>query len=235
MTAPLPDGRPSGRRAGGDDRGPDRERARALCRHLGALLAYPRQERFAADLAHAEGALLEAGRTGAARELEAFERAAAVRTFEELQDLYTRTFDLAPRCPPYLSIHLFGQESFDRSRLMTGLEATYERAGIDRAGEWGGELPDHVAVVLSSAHAFDDDEWDELVELGLARPLALMHGILRAKSNPYRHLLEAVRRVLGVEGVEAEPPAEPHWKKRRRAGHGGLPDPDPENPDGGPR
>jgi nitrate reductase delta subunit len=183
---------------------------------LGPLLAYPRRERFATDLARAEGRLLEAGAAEAAEALEAFERAAARRSFDELEDLYTRTFDLTPVCPPFLSVHLFGQESFRRARLMTGLEETYRRAGYDR----GTELPDHLAVVLGAAEVFADDEWEELVEQVLALPLARMKGALSSgpangpPRNPYRHLLEAVRLALGVAEVPEEAPAEPHWRRK---------------------
>lgn len=176
---------------------------------LGVLLAYPRRERFATDLARAEGRLLEAGATEAAETLEAFERAAVRKTFDELQDLYTRTFDLTPVCAPFLSVHLFGQESFRRARLMTGLEETYRSGGFDR----GTELPDHLAVVLGAAEAFSEDEWAELVEHVLARPLARMKGALDLK-NPYRHLLEAVRLTLGVADVPEEAPAQPHWRRK---------------------
>lgn len=176
---------------------------------LGPLLAYPRRERFATDLARAEGRLLEAEAAEAAEALEAFERGAVRRSFDELEDLYTRTFDLTPVCVPFLSVHLFGQESFRRARLMTGLEEAYRKAGHDR----GTELPDHLAVVLGAAEVFADDEWEELVEQVLARPLARMKGALDAK-NPYRHLLEAVRLALGVAEVPEEAPAEPHWRRK---------------------
>jgi nitrate reductase assembly molybdenum cofactor insertion protein NarJ len=194
-------------------REPARRRAVAA---LGPLLAYPRRERFATDLARAEGRLLEAGAAEAAEALEAFERAAARRSFDELEDLYTRTFDLTPVCAPFLSVHLFGQESFRRARLMAGLEETYRRAGYDR----GTELPDHLAVVLGAAEVFADDEWEELVEQVLARPLARMKGALSGgpangpPRNPYRHLLEAVRLALGVAEVPEEAPAEPHWRRK---------------------
>ncbi|HEX6200854.1 MAG TPA: molecular chaperone TorD family protein, partial [Thermoanaerobaculia bacterium] len=143
-------------------------------------------------------------------------RAAARRSFDELEDLYTRTFDLTPVCAPFLSVHLFGQESFRRARLMTGLEEAYRRAGYDR----GTELPDHLAVVLGAAEVFPDDEWRELVEQVLALPLARMKGALAggpadgSPRNPYRHLLEAVRLALGVAEVPEEAPADPHWRRK---------------------
>lgn len=204
---------PAIRNAGGDAADPALRRAVAA---LGALLVYPRRACFAADLARAEGRLLEAGATEAAEALEAFERAVVRKSFDELEDLYTRTFDLTPVCAPFLSVHLFGQESFRRARLMTGLEETYRKAGFER----GTELPDHLGVVLQAAEVFPDDEWRELVERVLARPLARMKGALSggptegSKKNAYRYLLEAVRLALGVAEVPEEAPAEPHWRRK---------------------
>lgn len=189
---------------------------------LGELFAYPRRERFAGDLARAEGRLLAAGADRAAEALDSFERAVARLPFEELEDLYTRTFDLSPVCVPFLSVHLFGQESFRRARLMTGLEEAYQKAGFDRADGEGRELPDHVGVVLRAAEVFSDEEWRDLVERVLARPLARMAGALDAK-NPYRHLVQVVRRLLGVDGLPAEAPAEPHWRRRAAGSPGETP------------
>lgn len=210
--------------AGTSDLAADRRAAAAL----GALFAYPRRKRFAADLAHAEGRLLAAGHEAAAEALGSFERAVARLGFEELEDLYTRTFDLTPTCVPFLSVHLFGQESFRRARLMTGLEEAYQRAGFDRAAgaaAEGRELPDHVGVVLRAAEAFPADEWRDLVELAMAKPLARMAGALApagARANPYRHLVEAVRRLLGVDALPAEPPAQPHWRRAAASSPGGT-------------
>lgn len=186
--------------------------ARRAAVALGSLFAYPRRERFATQLARAEGGLLAAGQDDAAASLDAFERAAARLSFQELEDLYGRTFDLSPSCIPFLSVHLFGQESFRRARLMTGLEDAYQKAGFDRT-EGGNELPDHLGVVLRAAEVFSEEEWRELVEMVLARPLAKMAGALDPK-NPYRHLVETVRRLLGVDHLPAEAPADPHWRKK---------------------
>jgi len=177
---------------------------------LGRLLAFPRPGAFAADLA-AAAALLDAAMPQAAAALAAFRAELAELDDDALQDLYSRTFDLAPRCVPYLSVHLFGAESFKRARLMTGLDDAYRRAGLDR----GGELPDHLGLVLRFADAFGAEEWDELLQLCLARPLARMRTDLAAGGNPYRHLLDAVRLVLGLPDLPPEPAPGPLWRRRR--------------------
>jgi nitrate reductase molybdenum cofactor assembly chaperone len=182
---------------------------RDLAARLGELLRYPQDEAAGAARAAAEAALA-GGHPAVATAVAHFAGEVAELSLGRLQELYTNTFDLAPRCVPYLSVHLFGQESFKRAALMAGLAETYARAGRER----GGELPDHLAVVLACASAFDDAEWADLVELALARPLAAMAGALEAAGNPYRHLLAAVRCLLGVETVAAETTAEPLWRRR---------------------
>ena len=179
---------------------------------LGRLLAFPRPPAFAADLDAAEALLRDAVPEAAAC-LAAFRAEAGALGADALEDLYSRTFDLAPRCVPYLSVHLFGAESFKRAPLMTGLDDAYRRAGLDR----GGELPDHLAVVLAFADAFAAEEWDELCTLCLPRPVAEMRADLAAAGNPYRHLLDAVRLVLGLPDLPARPVngAGPLWRRRR--------------------
>lgn len=194
--------------AAADTRAGDRDLATAL----GELFVYPTED-VRRHLAEARRKCDDAsGAELASRALTAFEAAVDDLSLSELQDLYTRTFDLTPRCVPYLSVHLFGQESFKRARLMTGLDDAYRRAGVDR----GSELPDHLGLVLRSAHAFGAEEWDELVSLCLAAPLASMLGELQEAANPYRHVVEAVRRVLGVAHLEPREPQVPLWRRRER-------------------
>ena len=107
------------------------------------------------------------------------------------EELYTATFDVAPACVPYLSIHLFGEENFQRGEFMAGLQARYAQTGFNARGE----LPDHLAVVLRFAAQTDDRERRELVEFCLLGPVEKMIEALN-EANPYRSLLEAVRGTL---------------------------------------
>jgi nitrate reductase molybdenum cofactor assembly chaperone NarJ/NarW len=109
----------------------------------------------------------------------------------EREITYTSTFDLAPSCSPYLGIHIFGDDGPDRARLMVGLRTTFARAEHDCHGE----LPDHLAVVLSFATQFDEEEWGDLVRLVLVPAAERMDGLLSKNSNPYRHAISATRRL----------------------------------------
>jgi len=121
-------------------------------------------------------------------ELAAFLEAAGSLDLAGLQSAYTATFDLAPLCSPYLGDHLFGDEHRDRARLMVGLRSRY--------GTVSGDLPDHIAEVLSFAHRFDEAEWRELGQLVLMPALRKMADALDGTTSPYRHLVAAATRIL---------------------------------------
>ncbi|MBI3119283.1 MAG: molecular chaperone TorD family protein [Candidatus Hydrogenedentes bacterium] len=121
-----------------------------------------------------------------------FEQAVGAWPLEMQEHLYTRTFDIGPQCVPYLSVYLFGEQSFKRAELMTGLAQAYERAGCDR----GNELPDHLAVVLRFAPHFAGDEWDEMVQWCLRGPLGHMARALAKVENPYQYVLRALGQIV---------------------------------------
>jgi len=114
---------------------------------------------------------------------------------QRLEEIFARTFDLNPSCAPYLSVHLFGEESFKRAILMTGLAEAYSRAGYDR----GTELPDHLAVVLRFAPQFAEGEWEDITRLCLPTPLVRMAALLDPPRNPHRHVVAALQAILRAE------------------------------------
>lgn len=113
---------------------------------------------------------------------------------EELEELYTRTFDVAPVCSPYVSVHIYGDENFDRGNLMATLATKFEERGFKN----GTELPDHLAVLLKFAKYLTDEELSELIEFCLNEPVENMSNSLKGskKSNPYYHLFLAVGDIL---------------------------------------
>ena len=160
---------------------------------LGELLAPP-DSRLNERLAQARRLAAEVD-ARAAEDLESMGH--EMRALEEgdRAELHSRTFELNPACILYLSVHLFGEESFKRANLMTGLDQAYQSAGFSR----GNELPDHLGAVLRFAPHFSAEEWDELTALCLAGPVAKMHESLQQSTNPYRHLLAAVRGLVNLE------------------------------------
>jgi len=104
------------------------------------------------------------------------------------REQYTRAFDLSPLAVPYLSVYLFGAENPQRGQFMAGFSGAYAEAGYD----CGGELPDHLAVVLGYAAVAPEDTWDEVQRLCLPSPLKLMRQSLREGESPYEHLLASL-------------------------------------------
>jgi nitrate reductase delta subunit len=119
--------------------------------------------------------------------LDRFLAAWATLTPEQREEVFTSTFDVTPSCVPYVSIHLFGEENFKRGAFMAGLQARYQQTGFIT----GGELPDHLAVLLRFAARTDEAERRDLVRFCLLGPVARMRDAL-GEANPYRFLLEAV-------------------------------------------
>ncbi len=157
------------------------------CRRLSRLLEYPR-------VGYLDGVARLADRLppAAAEPLRRFQRELESLSQGGLEELFCSTFELAPSCPPYLGVHLFGESDPRRSTLLWGLtEAFAARDFKPRA-----ELPDHVAVVLDALALLSGEEREELVELCLLPALEKMEGILQGQGNPYAWLLRAVSGLL---------------------------------------
>lgn len=136
------------------------------------------------------GFIEDARRTLSDPAIEAFASEIATIHGPDLEATYTETFDLAPLCSPYLGVHLFGEETRDRSRLLTGLRSS----GVE-----GYELPDHIAEVFECAERFVEEEWLDLCRLVIAPALEKMSAILDRTTNPYRHLIAAARHAVQGE------------------------------------
>lgn len=128
--------------------------------------------------------------------LESFYHATEQRRLEQLQELYTTTFDMQPVCYPYLGYQLFG-ESYKRGAFMGQLNEAYHAAGYSAEQE----LPDHIAVVLrfvglNSANR-QGDFCQSLLNEGMIPALEKMLKTFGEQSeNPYFGLLTALQSFL---------------------------------------
>lgn len=121
-------------------------------------------------------------------------------SLDELRELYTRTFDLAPACAPYLSVHVFGEASFKRAQLMTGLVELYAAKGIPSDGE----LPDHLGVVLGAIEKLDPPEQRDLLIHCLKVGLEKMQAELLRQDNPYVYAILALQQLVATWTLKAE-------------------------------
>ena len=155
---------------------------------LSVLLEYPSQPNL-----EAAQAWCRQPQTIAAGEIAQFASESAEMPASDLEEIYTRTFDMAPLCVPYITSYLYGAENYERGNLMTMLSERYKQDSFDI----GGELPDHLGVILKFFPHFTDEERAEITRYCLLDPVEQMWTSIKdQQSNPYRHVLAAVLAVL---------------------------------------
>ena len=106
---------------------------------------------------------------------------------DEPESVFLRTFEICPACSLDVSIHLFGEENYQRGAFMARLNERYAEAGFDA----GGELPGHLGLLLRFYALAEAEERRELVEYCLLGPVSKMIRLLEA-GHPYGLALQAV-------------------------------------------
>jgi nitrate reductase molybdenum cofactor assembly chaperone len=163
---------------------------RPLCSQVGFFLEYPARD-FLLDLQGIIKQLEDVSEAGAFYMKEFLSKMESVDLIRR-QEYYVQSFDLTPHCPLYVSVHLFGEESFKRAELMAGLKAVYERNGAFEMTE----LPDHLAVILKHNALFEEQEWIELIEMAMLPILPVMIAKLEKNKNPYVFVVRTIQELL---------------------------------------
>jgi len=169
--------------------------SRRLAGAFAEVLDYPHAPLAGAARACETLAATESGEAGAL--VARFRAFAEESTVGELQEAYTRAFDLdslsdlEPTCYPYVGHHLF-DENHKRSAFLVGLNERFRAHGFSA----GSELPDHVVVLLRFVAACEDGGLSaELVDDALVPGLERMSkgaGEGRTGRELYRGLLRAL-------------------------------------------
>lgn len=147
---------------------------------LGRLFDYPRPDYK--TLAHA------------CPGLEEFAAAIEPLSPTELEELYTRTFDLNPAASLDIGWHLFG-EDYARGEFLVHLRQEARRYGIPETTE----LPDHLTRVLPLLASMPPEEAAEFENRFLLPALEKIAKIVAEAENPYGKLLASLRRMLTAE------------------------------------
>lgn len=160
---------------------------------LAVLLGYPDDATHAAlgelsDAADAVSAGLDPSVSGPLRRL-----LAALRATEPLaaQQHYVATIDTRRRSSLHLTYYLHG-DTRRRGAALWRLKASLAACGVEPNG---GELPDHLPVVLELAAVADESVAVRLLEEHRAG-LVLLGEALRHKGSPYADGVEAVLALL---------------------------------------
>ncbi len=156
---------------------------------LSRLLCYPDDQTVqTAELLYVvlHGELAEA-----AREVAAFGAFADQHDLYELEETFTRTFDVNPCCALEVGWHLFGEE-YARGMFLVRMREELRKYNLPESVE----LPDHLCHVLAVVAAMPDDEATRFVQACVQPAAARMDQALRTKDTPYRHVVRCLHLVL---------------------------------------
>ena len=159
-----------------------------LLARVGELLEYPdgSLRAKAADLADCVGWY------GAIWEdlVEAFALHVSLTPLEELEETYTKAFDMNPSCTLEIGWHLFG-ETYKRGSFLANLRPALRDHGLEEAGK----LPDHLALLLPLMGRLPKAEAEGLGRDCVLPALEKLRPKLEGGA-PYDTLLEAIEMIL---------------------------------------
>ena len=118
----------------------------------------------------------------------------------ELEEAYTRTFDVNPSCALEIGWHLFG-EDYMRGQFLVRMRAELAKYEIPESSE----LPDHLAHVLAVLAAMPDDDSQQFSHACVFPAIYKMQTALDKNGSPYRHLIRCLVQVLEQHYGTSEP------------------------------
>ncbi len=109
----------------------------------------------------------------------------------ELEEAFTRVFDVNPACALEVGWHLFGEE-YARGMFLVRMREELRRFGLSESVE----LPDHISHVLAIVAEMPPDEADRFVAACVQVAVEKMNQALEDKETPYRHVVACLAAVL---------------------------------------
>lgn len=119
---------------------------------------------------------------------------------EELQVLYTSTFDLDPICSLEIGWHLFG-ENYERGELLVKMRGELRKLGVRESAE----LPDHLSHALEALARMETEAAADFAAACLFPALDKMIAGIHGKANPFECVLVATQRLLELRFERGEP------------------------------
>lgn len=178
---------------------------KSLYEHLSGLLEYPqediklRAEECAKALAEHPDYPPEV-----TVEFNKFQKDLEEISLDDLQGIYSYTFELSSEFTVDLGSHLY--DGFKRSNILASIKAMYREQGFPFDEVAKGELPDHLPVVLRFL-AFLQDEGlkRNFIETFVIIALEKVNkSFEKNKKNIYRHLISVIYRIIDKDVKEVK-------------------------------
>lgn len=119
--------------------------------------------------------------------LEAFVKSTEDLSSTDLEELYTRTFDINPISSLEIGWHLYG-EAYERGAFLVKMREMLRQHGVPESTE----LPDHLVHVLQLLGKMGDADADAFIETYLHPALKKMLDGFSKQPSPYEHVLHAL-------------------------------------------
>jgi nitrate reductase molybdenum cofactor assembly chaperone NarJ/NarW len=139
------------------------------------------------------------GLTSVYEKLEKFHSEVHELNLTEMEELFTRTFDINPVATLEIGWHIYG-EQYERGTFLVQMRSRLRDLNIEE----GTELPDHITSALRLLARVKEEEGKLFIERYLAPAVKKIQDGLTKKSNPYRHLVEAMTAMTNVSYVHEE-------------------------------
>ncbi len=162
---------------------------------LGRLFTYP----GAGYLARLQACLpeVEEASPEAAEDLRAVEGPLTDKEPWEIEELYTRTFDMNPICALEIGWHLYG-EQYERGRFLVRTRSLLQHLSIAEDGE----LPDHLSLMLEATGRLEPVDRQPFAARFLVPALREMRTAFEDSDSPFGGLVSAATRLAEDEAGE---------------------------------
>lgn len=109
----------------------------------------------------------------------------------ELEELYTRTFDINPIANLEIGWHLYG-EQYERGEFLVMMRSVLREHAVEESSE----LPDHLTHILLALGRMKKEEADAFAMKYIAPSIGKIIEAFGEAENPYIHLLHAIKSFL---------------------------------------
>lgn len=106
---------------------------------------------------------------------------------QDREEVYSRTFDLSPKCTLELGWHLFG-ETYDRGAFLVWMRQQIRKYSLSETTD----LPDHARHVFSVLGRMEAEDADKFSQACVLPAMEIIRDGMKTMDSPYESLIEMI-------------------------------------------